>query len=162
MAGFTCPIAFCVDDRLKVGCFHAGQSKTNQIKNIKTGCWHLELASFSYAIKFRPGSDNVAADAFLCTICTLVNIFTPQELRKNLCQSDVRRLAHYVCARYLSFSVENVKRACSSCRVCAELKLRFYILQKSTLIKATQPFERIASDCKGPLPCIQNMYCNCR
>ena len=55
--------------------------------------------------------------------------------------------------------MEDVKRTCSSCRVCTELKPQFYIPQKGTLIKTTQPFERIAIDFKGPLPtCTRNMY----
>ena len=55
--------------------------------------------------------------------------------------------------------MEDVKRTCSSCRVSAELTPRFYIPQKGTLIKATQPFERTAIDFKGPLPtCTRNMY----
>ena len=33
-------------------------------KRRKIHCRRLELASFSYIIKFRPGRDNVAADAF--------------------------------------------------------------------------------------------------
>ena len=38
--------------------------KRRKIKNNKIYCWRLEVASFSYTIKFRPGRDNVAADAF--------------------------------------------------------------------------------------------------
>ena len=89
----------------------------------------------------------------------MVNTLTLQELHQNLCHSVVRRLAHYVRPKNLPFSMEDVKRTCSSCRVCAELKPRFYIPQKGTLIKATQPFERIAIDFKGPPPtCTRNMY----
>ena len=141
-------VAFMLDNR-----------KRSKIKNNKIHCWRLELASFSYTIKFRPGRDNVAADAFTRAVCASVNTFTLQELHQNLCHPGVRRLAHYVRAKNLPFSMEDVKRTCSSCRVCAELKPRFYIPQKGTLIKATQLFERIAIDFKGPLPtCTRNMY----
>ena len=141
-------VAFMLDNR-----------KRSKIKNHKIHCWRLELASFSYTIKFRPGRDNVAADAFTRAVCASVNTFTLQELHQNLCHPGVRRLAHYVRAKNLPFSMGDVKETCSSCRVCAELKPRFYIPQKGTLIKATQPFERIAIDFKGPLPtCTRNMY----
>ena len=58
-------VAFMLDNR-----------KRSKIKNNKIHCWRLELASFSYTIKFRPGRDNVAADAFTRVVCTSVNTFT--------------------------------------------------------------------------------------
>ena len=39
-----------------------------------------------------------------------------------------------------------------SCRVCAKCKPRFHRPTKSNIIKATQPFERLNLDFKGPLP----------
>ena len=41
----------------------------------------------------------------------------------------------------------------AGCRICAECKPRFYVPpEKGKLIKATQPFERLNLDFKGPLP----------
>ena len=52
-----------------------------------------------------------------------------------------------------------MKKVCSSCPTCAELKPQFYNLSQGTLIKATQPFERISIDFKGPLPSTtRNVY----
>ena len=34
---------------------------------------------------------------------------------------------------------------------CAEIKPRFYKLEPQTLIKATQPWERVSTDFKGPI-----------
>ena len=48
--------------------------------------------------------------------------------------------------------MEDVKKVCLSCQVCAELKSRFCKPPQNTLIKATQLFERLAIDFKGPLP----------
>ena len=45
-----------------------------------------------------------------------------------------------------------MKRTCSGCRVCAELKPQFYRPTPGSLIKATQPMERLSMDFKGPLP----------
>ena len=47
--------------------------------------------------------------------------------------------------------MEDVKAITNSCMVCCELKPKF-ITSQGTLIKATQPWERISLDFKGPLP----------
>ena len=39
-----------------------------------------------------------------------------------------------------------------SCRICCEIKPRFFKPETPPLIKATQPFERLSVDFKGPLP----------
>ena len=44
----------------------------------------------------------------------------------------------------------------STCRVCAEVKPQFAKVPGGTLIKATQPFERLSVDFKGPLPTTSN------
>ena len=44
-----------------------------------------------------------------------------------------------------------MKRLCASCKVCSELKPQFYRAQTGTLIKATQPMERLSIDFKGTL-----------
>ena len=37
--------------------------KKSKIKNIKIQNWRMELGAFSYEIKYRPGADNIVADA---------------------------------------------------------------------------------------------------
>ena len=59
---------------------------------------------------------------------------------------------HYVKTKNLPFSLEEIKTVISNCRMCAECKPHFYQPTESNLIKATQPFERISIDFKGPLP----------
>ena len=56
----------------------------------------------------------------------------------------------------LAFSTDEIRRVCSSCQICAELKPRFHRMQEETLIKATKVFERIRIDFKGPLPSSSN------
>jgi hypothetical protein len=65
-------------------------------------------------------------------------------------------MVHYVRSKNLPFSVNDVKSITSTCAVCAECKPRFYRPPESYLIKATQPFERISLDFKGPLPSTTN------
>lgn len=134
-------VAFMLDNR-----------RRTKIKNNKIQCWRLELASFSYSIKYRPGIENAAPDALTRAVCAVTNTFDLKELHDNLCHPGVRRLSHYVRSKNLPFSMEDVKKICSSCPTCAKLKPQYHKPNEGTLIKATQPFERLSMDFKGPLP----------
>ncbi len=59
---------------------------------------------------------------------------------------------HQVKIRNLPYSLKDVNEICKSCSTCCELKPQFFKPNQGTLIKATQPFERISVDFKGPLP----------
>ena len=68
-------------------------------------------------------------------------------------------LLHFVREKNLPFSTEDVKKVCSSCWICAEVKPCFYIPPEDTLIKATRPMERLSNDFKGPVPSVtSNTY----
>ena len=54
--------------------------------------------------------------------------------------------------RSLQYSLADVIKVCKSCGLCSEVKPKFYMPTPGQLVKATQPFERIAVDFKGPLP----------
>ena len=58
----------------------------------------------------------------------------------------------FVRSRNLPFSVDDVKKITSSCQVCQLCKPQFYTPPVAHLIKATQPFERLNIDFKGPVP----------
>ena len=65
----------------------------------------------------------------------------------------------FVRNRNLPFSVEEIRKITSSCSICNECKLRFHKPQPVYIIKATQPFERLNIDFKGPLPSVtSNKY----
>ena len=114
----------------------------------------MELGELSFDIEYRPGKTNVAADTFSRTYCASMNsqISILAELHQKLCHPGVTRLLHFVRARNLPFSTEDVKKTCATCRACAELKPQFYRPTEGTLIKATGPMQRISIDFKGPLP----------
>lgn len=61
-------------------------------------------------------------------------------------------MIHFVRSRNLPYSVDDVKATINNCSICAELKPKFFQPPLFKLIKATQPFERISVDFKGPLP----------
>lgn len=126
---------------------------SSKIKNDKIQRWRIELSCFSFDVVYRPGLDNLAADALSRTHCaSLNNMLSIKELHDNLCHPGVVRLLHFVRARNLPFSVDDVKRTVSQCEVCAELKPRFCKISTGNMIKATAPFERLNVDFKGPLP----------
>ena len=58
----------------------------------------------------------------------------------------------FVRSRILPYSMEEIKSTVNQCITCCELKPRFYKPPSAHLIKATQPFERLNIDFKGPLP----------
>ena len=76
--------------------FMLDKRKRTKIKNNKIQCWRLELAPFSYTVKYRPGNQNVTADALSRAVCTVTNTYDLPELYADLCHPGVRRLAHYV------------------------------------------------------------------
>lgn len=139
--------------------FMLDNTKHGKVKNDKIMRWRLELSCFNYDIIYRPGKDNLAADAF-SRICSVIldPVKKLLELHSTLCHPGVTRLYHYVKSKNLPYSLEEVRRVSSSCTVCAQIKPRFYKHQ-GTLIKATSPFERLNVDFKGPLPTIsRNRY----
>ena len=136
-------VAFMLDSR-----------KKTKVKNNKILCWRLELASFAYTILYRPGKENVAADALTRASCSTVlgQSSILDELHKELCCPGITRLWHYVRVKNLPYSLDDVKKTCSRCEVCAEIRPTFYKPPHNALIKATQPMERLNIDFKGPLP----------
>ena len=69
-------------------------------------------------------------------------------------------MCHFVKTRNLPYSIEDVRQMMTkACWVCAENKPQFYSPVQSHLVKATQPFERLNIDFKGPLKSNnQNVY----
>ena len=126
--------------------------KRSKIKNNKMHSWRLELASLSYTVKYRPGKDNVAPDSFTRAGIASMSTSSLSEIHNGLGYPGVTRMLHFVRSKNIPFSTENVKKTCSTCRICAELKTQFYRPTPGTLIKSTQPMERLSFDFKRPLP----------
>ena len=124
----------------------------SKIKNEKIARWRLELACFSYDIAYRPGKQNTTADT-LSRVCSSTMLEDKlQSLHRDLCHPGITRMLHFVRTKNLPYSVEDVKAVARSCQVCAEVKPRYIKTAPQTLIKASQPFERLSVDFKGPLP----------
>ncbi|XP_055869763.1 uncharacterized protein LOC129923337 [Biomphalaria glabrata] len=133
--------------------FMFDQQNKGKIKNEKIQRWRLELSCFQYDVVYRPGKQNVAADTFSRN--HFASAMTGEDLKllhNNLCHPGVTRLLHFVRTKNLPFSCEDVRKVVNQCKTCAELKPRFFKQFSGTLIKATQPFQRVSIDFKGPLP----------
>ena len=100
--------------------------KRTKIKNNKIELWRIELALFSYDIQYRPGKDNVAPDTFTRAFCASMPTTNLAEIHNDLCHPGVTRMLHFVRSKNLPFSTEDVRKVCSSCKICAELKPQFY------------------------------------
>ena len=99
-----------------------------KVKNSKIMSWRLELASFSYSIRCRPGKENVAPDALTRTHCASISSSDAKlkELHEGLCHPGILWMLHFVRTKTLPFSTEDVKRVNSSCRTCAQVKSDFF------------------------------------
>ena len=113
---------------------------TGKVKNEKTMRWRVELSSYSFDIIYRPGTENSAADAlsrmYSCSLQKPNSLYT---LHQDLGHPGITRFTHFIKSRNLPYSIEEIKRMITGCRVCAELKPRFAQVLSSTLIKATRP-----------------------
>ncbi|MCP4800870.1 MAG: DDE-type integrase/transposase/recombinase, partial [bacterium] len=128
------------------------QRNRGKIKNDKIMRWRLELACYSFDIVYRPGKENVLPDALSRAICATALQDSLYTLHEALCHPGVTRLNHFVRSKNLPYSMEEVKRVTNQCQICAESKPQYHKPEEVPLIKATQPFERINIDFKGPLP----------
>ena len=137
---------------------HAG--KNTKIKNEKIQRWRIELSCFSYDIVYRAGSLNNGPDTLSRIACLTTPTFNElAKLHDALCHPGVQRTYHFVKCKNLPYSVADVKLMIAKCATCSKLKPKFFKPRETNLIKATQPFERLNMDFKGPLPSnTQNKY----
>ena len=82
----------------------------------------------------------------------MYNGLTLVELHKVLGHPEITRLSHFIKTKNLSFSVKEVKRVCSNCQICAEMKLHFLRNPVETLVETMHPLERLIVNFKGLLP----------
>ena len=81
--------------------------------------------------------------------CAQISLNQLNEVHSNLCHPGVTRMYHYVCAKNLPYSLDEIRKMTASCKICAEVKPRFYKPSKMHVIKATRPIERLSIDFKS-------------
>ena len=124
----------------------------SKIKNDEMMRWRIEQSTYDFDIKYQCGQENVADDALSRINCFKLHVEGLHELLNTLCNLGVTRMTHFVKVRNLPFSVDDIKRMTAFCKICLECKPKFFKSDDAHLIKATQPFERLNLDFKGPLP----------
>ena len=130
-----------------------------KIKNDKIMRWRIELSTYDFDIIYRCGEENIPADALSRIKCFSMCIDKLRDVHESLCHPGETRMAHFVRVRNLPFSMDQIRQVIRSCKACAECKPQYYKPAPMHLIKATQPFERLNMDFKGPLPTTnQNRY----
>ena len=117
--------------------FMLNNREHTKIKNDKIQDWRLELASFSYTGEDRPGKDNAAPDSFTSALTASMSMSNLAEIHAALYHPGVTWMLQFVRSKNLLYSTEEVKRVCSACRTCTQLKPQFYRPQRGVLIKAT-------------------------
>ena len=133
--------------------FMYNQNLNSKIKNDKIQRWRIELSSYHFDVVYRPGPDNPAADTLSRATCTAIHSHTDlQRIHETLCHPGITRLYHFIRSKNLPFSLDDVKAIVNRCSTCSLLKPKFHSSGDGHLIKATQPFERLSMDFKGPLP----------
>ena len=102
---------------------------------------------------FRASSGYPACPYLSRSYCSAVSSENQlYQLHAGLCHPGIVRMAHLVRCRNLPYSMEDIKRMTAACAICTKLKPNFYRPPPGQLVKATQPFERLNMDFKGPLP----------
>ena len=142
----------------KVVSFMFDQTHTSKIKNEKITRWRIALSDFKFNISYRPGADNIAADA-LSRCATIFNSSSLHTIHSRLCHPGITRLFHYCKKKNLPYSTDEIRRMINSCQTCREVKPRFFKPDKGTLISSIKPWQRLSVDFVGPLESVsQNKY----
>ena len=71
-------------------------------------------------------------------------------IHETLGHPGIMRLWHFIRSKNLPYLLSDVKKTYQNCNTCVEIKPRFYRKPTETLISATQPWQRISLDFKGP------------
>ena len=142
-----------ITDQRSVSFMYDKTRPNSKVKNDKIMRWCTELSPYSYDIIYRPGPENKGADTLSRFVCSAILASTDnlKLLHDSLCHPGITRFLHYARTKNIPCSVEDIRKLTSSCPTCLKLKPN-YVKSNGTLIKATQPFERINIDFKGPLP----------
>ncbi|XP_059838259.1 uncharacterized protein LOC132400840 [Hypanus sabinus] len=145
-------------DQRSVAFLFSNQQR-GKIKNDKILRWRIELSTYTYDILYRPGRLNEPPDALSRGTCASTQLDQLYALHAQLCHPGVTRFYHFVKARNLPYSLEDIRTMTRDCQICAECKPHFYCPDTAQLVKATRPFERLIVDFKGPLPSTdRNVY----
>ena len=119
-----------------------------KIKKCKNIVFANRTFSIDYEIVYRAGEFNTAPDVFPRMYCAEISLNQLYEVYSNLCHPGVIQMYHYVRTKNLPYSLEEVRKMTAFCKICAEVKPRFYKLPEMHVIMATK---RLSNDFKDPI-----------
>ena len=130
-----------------------GNTKENKIKNDKIH-WSKIESSCICDIQYRPGRDSLAADT-VTRVCTMNSSDKLKKIKRDLCYPNITCLYHFGKVK-INHSLEKIENVTNSCRTLCHCKPLSHNSDSAKLIEATQPFEHLNIDFKGPLPYTNN------
>ena len=169
--------------------FMFDEKHSSNVKNDKIARWRIELMPYKYDIIYRKGAENIPADTLSrqeypdkrnlfsqikgfnnkrykrkVKNVKHINVVTGSDKIVKRLHSDyghpgVTRMWDLVKRLNFAVSLEEVRKVCSECSVCSQLKPTFRKPITDPLISAMNPMDRLSIDFKGPLP---NTYRNNR
>ena len=92
---------------------------------------------YSYDIQFSPGKYNDGLDTFTRAKCASLSSNSLHDIHTALCQPGVTRLNHFIKTKNLPYSLDNIKQVCKECKICQEVKPRYYNPNKVKLVKVS-------------------------
>ena len=101
-----CSIAFMFDGK-----------NHGKIKNAKILHWRIKLSQFDYKIVYHAGEFNTAPDVLSQMYCAQILLNQLYEVHLNLCHPGVTQMYHYVHAKNLLYSLDEVRKMTASCKI---------------------------------------------
>ena len=150
-----------VTDNQGIAFLFDGKPKS-KIKNHKLSRWRMELAAYNYTMEFKPGKENVSADAFSRCVSNSLAISddpVPEQLRRSLMYKYHNLMGHPGVNRtvellqryyYWPRMKETVSEWITNCRICSRVKPRFYKAPPGHVVSSTAPWQRLSMDFSGP------------
>ena len=138
--------------------FIFSKSHPSRIKSDKLARWRLELIDYNFNITYRPGNQNTAADT-LSRCGAIKDLDNLKKIHEDLCHPGSSRMLHYCRSYNLAYTTQEIRNTIENCKICKEVKPKFFKPPNKKLIQATRPWERLSIDFIGPLPSkTQNKY----
>ena len=80
---------------------------------------------------------NISPDMLSYLVCLIPTTNTSHKVHDALCHPGVVPLLHFVKMKNLPYSIDDIKRVVSNCKICCECKLKFFKPCMFHLVKAT-------------------------
>ena len=87
----------------------------SKIKNSKIEHWRIEIACYNFDIVYRPGILNVPADTLTHSFCSAISTDALIKLHDSLCYPGLTRMSHFIRAKNLPASIEEIKTLTNNC-----------------------------------------------